>query len=151
MNVKSDRRSLMIEHIVSFSGGKDSTAMLLMMIEKNMPITDIIFCDTGMEFEEMYQHIDKVENYINRKITVLKSEKTFEYLLGEHVKKNGGVGYGWPDFKNRWCTQVLKKSVVSKYLKGKNIVEYHGIADDEKERTEKNKEGNRIIKYPLVN
>jgi tRNA(Ile)-lysidine synthase TilS/MesJ len=30
-------------HIVSFSGGKDSTAMLLMMIEKGMPIDEIIF------------------------------------------------------------------------------------------------------------
>ena len=31
-----------MEHIVSFSGGKDSTAMLLMMLEKNMPIDEII-------------------------------------------------------------------------------------------------------------
>lgn len=30
-----------MEHIVSFSGGKDSTAMLLMMLEKNMPIIGV--------------------------------------------------------------------------------------------------------------
>ena len=30
-----------MKHIVSFSGGKDSTAMLLRMLEENMPI-DII-------------------------------------------------------------------------------------------------------------
>lgn len=33
----------MKKHIVCFSGGKDSTAMLLKMIENNMPIDDIIF------------------------------------------------------------------------------------------------------------
>ena len=53
-----------MEHIVSFSGGKDSTAMLLMMLEKNMPIDEIIFCDTGKEFPQMYEHIEKVQKYI---------------------------------------------------------------------------------------
>ena len=47
------------KHIVSFSGGKDSTAMLLKMIEKGMPIDEIIFCDTTAEFPEMYDHIKK--------------------------------------------------------------------------------------------
>jgi len=50
-------------HIVSLSGGKDSTAMLLRMLEENMPIDLILFCDTGLEFEAMYKHIDKLEKY----------------------------------------------------------------------------------------
>ena len=53
-------------HIVSLSGGKDSTAMLLRMIEEGWPIDIILFCDTGREFDAMYQHIDKVEKYIGR-------------------------------------------------------------------------------------
>ena len=40
--------------VVSFSGGKDSTAMLLRMIELKETINEVIFCDTGMEFPEMY-------------------------------------------------------------------------------------------------
>ena len=35
-----------MKHIVSFSGGKDSTAMLLRMLEENMQVDEIIFCDT---------------------------------------------------------------------------------------------------------
>ena len=65
-------------HIVSFSGGKDSTAMLLKMVELDMVIDEIIFCDTGKEFPDLYKHIQKVEKYINRKITVVRGEKTFE-------------------------------------------------------------------------
>ena len=38
--------------------------MLLMMLEKNMPIDEIIFCDTGKEFPQMYEHIEKVQKYI---------------------------------------------------------------------------------------
>ena len=106
------------KHIVSFSGGKDSTAMLLKMIENKMKIDEIIFCDTGMEFEEMYEHIEKVEDMIDLPITVLKSEKKFEYWMFDHIKtkgKNKGQkGYSWPDFRNRWCTQALKKTVIRK-------------------------------------
>ena len=68
-------------YIVSFSGGKDSTAMLLLLIEKGYPIDEIIMCDTGVEFEDMYNHIEKVKEMINLPITVLKSEGSFEPLF----------------------------------------------------------------------
>ncbi len=50
-----------IFNVVSFSGGKDSTAMLLKMIEEKIDIDCVLFCDTGLEFPQMYEHIDKVE------------------------------------------------------------------------------------------
>ena len=123
-----------MKHVASFSGGKDSTAMLLMMIEKGMPIDEIIFCDTGKEFPAMYDHIEKVENYIGRKITILKSEKSFDYLLSTETRPNQkgkSVGLGWMDFKFRWCTGELKKDVTIKYLKGKKYILYIGFASDE--------------------
>lgn len=135
------------KHIVSLSGGKDSTAMLLMMIEKDMPIDEIVFCDTGMEFPEMYQHLTRVIQYTHRNITILKAEKSFEHYLGHHVKRNGKVGYGFPDFRNRWCTTLLKQNLMRKHCRGH--IEYHGIAFDEKHRAEKNNTS-RIIKYPLI-
>ena len=82
-----------MKHIVNFSGGKDSTAMLLKMIEKDMPIDEIIFCDTGKEFPEMYEHIEKVEKYINIPITKLKSMETFDELMFEHIKTKGKMVY----------------------------------------------------------
>lgn len=146
-----------MRHIVSFSGGKDSTAMLLKMIEENMQIDEIIFCDTGVEFPAMYEHIRKVEKYIERPITILKSKYTFEYLMFDHVKtkgKNKGKkGYGWPDFRVRWCTVFFKRGVwlqhMKKRYKGIEVTEYHGIALDEAHRADKNNDG-RNIKYPLI-
>ena len=35
-------------YIVSFSGGKDSTAMLLHLLELGEPIDEILFCDTTL-------------------------------------------------------------------------------------------------------
>ena len=79
-----------IKHIVSFSGGKDSTAMLLMMLEKGMKIDEIIFLDTTVEFPEMYEHINKVEKYIGRTITKLKTENDFEQVSKLLNYKNVG-------------------------------------------------------------
>lgn len=142
-------------HIVSFSGGKDSTAMLFKMIENNMKIDDVLFCDTGVEFPDMYDHIKQVEKYIGNKLTVIKNEYSYEYYMFDYIKvkgKNKGKrGYSWSDFRNRWCTRCLKITPISKYLrqyKGYDIIEYHGIALDEIHRTEKNK--GRDINYPLV-
>lgn len=44
-------------HAVTLSGGKDSTAMLLLMIERGMSIDMVLSADTGMEFPEMYAHL----------------------------------------------------------------------------------------------
>ena len=52
--------------VCSFSGGKDSTALLLRMLEEGMPIDIILFNETGLDFPEMEAHIEKVEQYIKR-------------------------------------------------------------------------------------
>ena len=44
------------KYVVSLSGGKDSTAMLLRLLEEKRPVDLILFCDTGLEFPQMYEH-----------------------------------------------------------------------------------------------
>ena len=139
-----------VKHIVSFSGGKDSTAMLIMMLEKKMQVDEIIFCDTGKEFPQMYEHIRQVERYIGREVTVLKWKYSFDYMLSEYANKKGKnigrKGKGWPDSKIRWCTGFLKRDVLKQYFKGREIIQYHGIAYDEPKRIGKN---GTNIRYPL--
>ncbi len=151
-------------NVVSFSGGKDSTAMLLMMLERGIRIDRIICVDTTKEFPAMYRHIEKVQSICPIEIEIVKID--FDYWFGEHVKtkgKNKGKkGYGWPDFRNRWCTALKREAFLRQlysheynirkhgYGRSKDLemVEYHGIAYDEKSRCKKNKD--RVIKYPLV-
>lgn len=129
-----------MKHIVSFSGGKDSTAMLLMMIEKDMKIDDIVFFDTGWEFPQMIDHIDKVEKYIKRKIIRLYPKMSFEYWMikrpikarsGEMKGQNHRIGNGWPSPLRRWCTRE-KVSTIDKYCG--TATRYIGIAADESHR-----------------
>ena len=122
-------------HVVSFSGGKDSTAMLLRMLELGMPVDEIIFCDTTVEFPQMYEHLDKVEQYIGRRITRLRAEHDYPYMLLEHRKKNGTQGYSFPDFRSRWCTAYFKRDMINRHLKNiANVIQYVGIAADEPKR-----------------
>lgn len=146
----------MEKNIVSFSGGKDSTAMLLMMLEKQIRIDEIIFIDTTAEYADMYIHISKIESMINRKITKLKFDKSFEFYMLEYKKTRGKSkgkrGYGWCGALCRWGT-TLKKQIFRKYIKEKyneKIIEFQGIASDELIRTKKNKEKKWEVKYPLV-
>ncbi len=57
----------------AFRRQKDSTAMLLMLLERGEDIADIVFFDTGWEHPEMYEHLDKLENFVGRKITRLQA------------------------------------------------------------------------------
>lgn len=147
-------------YIASLSGGKDSTAMVLRLIEENRPIDMILFCDTGIEYPEMYNHLKEVEEYIKRPITVVKAEKDFMYWARDYelkIKtasnpkfKPGDIckGCGWPHRRARWCTDHLKDEPREKLLKPLrekyDVVEYVGIAADEAKRAKAKK------CYPLI-
>lgn len=138
-----------MKHIVSFSGGKDSTAMLIMMLEKGIKIDEIIFIDTTMEFDEMYTHINKLKTNLNIQITRLSFD--FKYYMFDHEKRNGSKGYAWCGRMCRWGTS-MKKQLMAKYIKEKydnKIIEFQGIAYDEPERIGKNNDKKWDVKYPL--
>jgi 3'-phosphoadenosine 5'-phosphosulfate sulfotransferase (PAPS reductase)/FAD synthetase len=145
-----------MEHIVCFSGGKDSTAMLLRMIELNYHIDKIVFADTQHEFPEMYDYINKIEKLINRPIIRTKPKKSFDEwffsvpVKGKYKEQNKIRGFPFSGGGCYWCRES-KVRPMFKICKG-NIV-YIGIAKDEPKRLERkeykpNSIGT-IYKFPL--
>lgn len=146
-----------MKHIVSFSGGKDSTAMLLRLIEEGMQVDDIVFFDTGWEFPQMYDHIKKVENYICREIKTIQPHIDFEHwMLHRQIVARKGpmkgrvhrIGNGWPSPSRRWCTRE-KVTCIDKYC-GESV-RYIGFASDEQHRLKSANlmsSANRL--YPLI-
>ena len=150
-------------HVVSFSGGKDSTAMLLHMLELGMPVDEVVNVDTGMEFPEMYRHIAKLRTVVETagvKFTRLKADKSFEYYLTRHPVKRrspefaGVLGYGWPWPRLRWCTGTLKTNVLRKYTRdlrnAYNVIWYIGLAADETARLARSHNTADDHRHPLV-
>ena len=60
-----------MKHIINFSGGKDSTAMTLKMLEDGWWVDEIIFADTGKDFPQMIGHINKFDDYIQNILELL--------------------------------------------------------------------------------
>jgi len=135
-----------MKHIVSFSGGKDSTAMLLMMVEQNIPIDEVVYYSMGSwEWDGMVEHIEKVKSRLPKNIK-------FTQLGNDEIIQKEFEKFGFPSFNIRWCTRVkvqaLKKHLKQNYKKG-GFVQYIGIAFDEKERAKK-KWVKETDKFPLI-
>lgn len=147
----------MTKYIASVSFGKDSLAMLLLILEKNKPLDEVIFYDTGMEFQAIYNIRDKVVELLKEKeikYTELKPKLSFEYVMFEkpvkHRDGSVGKGYSWCGGRCRWGT-TEKNKIISKYLKetyNNDYKEYVGIAYDEPNRI-KNDDKKIYLLYDL--
>ncbi len=135
--------------VVCFSGGKDSTAMLLRMLELGERIDYIIFSDTTFEYPELYKYIKRIEKYIGRKIIILKPKKSFdEWMFGKLVSgKNKGLTRGFPYILGAcYWMRESKYNPIERFMKGKDNIRCLGIASDEEHRVQKEKD----IRYPLI-
>ena len=113
---------------ISFSGGKDSTAMLHMMIDKKEQIDEIMFFETGWDFPEMEDHIKKVEANIGRKITRVRFYRHFDELLQR---------WGWPHHKGGWCVRC-KVMTANQFARNINCTtECIGFSSSEEHRTKR--------------
>lgn len=155
--------------MLSLSGGKDSTALGLEWLKRHQqdpvtyPLHEVIYCDTGMEFPAMVEHINRLEQIFTGagiKFTRLKSEKSFEWYMFDCIithrnpKLEGTVGRSWPTPKARWCTAWLKAEIIDRYLrqlKAKyTVIQLIGLAADETRRLEKKNNQKPNHKHPLI-
>lgn len=118
-----------MRHIISFSGGKDSTALIL-WAKENLPkeSTQYVFCDTGWEHDITYEYV----KYIN--MTLLDGQlitlKSSEYDGFEDMAiKRGRV----PSTKARFCTETLKIHPMIDWIleQGSDLKIYQGIRREE--------------------
>ena len=140
--------------------------MLLLMLEKGLPIDCVIYADTGMEFPEMEAHIGKLDELLHRErgihVTTLRHPRGFDYLMFDVPQQQKRAidrriaagqsltGYGWPGLRVRWCTGQLKTHLISKEVnrlkREKNALHLIGIAADEAHRCKDDPHE----RYPLV-
>lgn len=142
-----------MRYVASVSFGKDSLAMLLRLITEEKPLDEVVFYDTGMEFDCIYKIRDFiVENYLKPlgiKYTELKPKTPFfDMMLNKEVKHRNGTtskGYSWCGGACRWGT-MYKTLAINSYLKCCKV--YVGIAVDEPKRIERAKLKGQLL--PLV-
>lgn len=82
-----------------------------------MPLDEVVFYDTGMEFKAIYETRDRIKEILSElKIPFkqLEPEKPFEWFMFEkEVKGRNGVhfGYSWCGGVCRWGTTAKMKAI----------------------------------------
>lgn len=142
-----------VYYVANISGGKDSIAMTLRIMEECKPLTHGVFYDTGMEFSAIYRNIEKIQKLLTEYGAVLKVIKPNTGFLEDMLirpvnigKENEHYGYDWCGGVCRWRTKG-KMEEINRYLKALGeYKQYIGIAADEPKRVRD--ENNKV--YPLL-
>ena len=112
-----------IRHVLGLSGGKDSTALAI-LLHKEIPEMEYFFCDTHKELQETYDYLDRIKACLGIKIHYLSPERGFDHWLAIH-------DYILPSPQMRWCTIKMKIKPFEKFVGGDEAISYIGIRADE--------------------
>ena len=127
-------------HIVSWSGGKDSKAMVIRMLELKMPVDMLLFAETFWEFPQMYEFHKNFRAWMGKyypdiPVKTVQTQTTWDHWFhGEVTRgKMKGNKRGWPlaYFPCYWQREAKVKPLEKVC---KNNHRYIGYAADEKVR-----------------
>ena len=143
-------------NVASVSWGKDSLAMLIGLIECGRNVDEVVFYDTGAEFNAIYDTRDKFLPILRQErieYTELRPKEPFFYsMLARPVRsrETGEVhkrGYGWCGGACRWGTSA-KNAAIERHCREVGATRvYVGLAHDEKGRIARNTDQTK--EYPL--
>jgi Phosphoadenosine phosphosulfate reductase family len=163
-------------HVISYGGGTQSTALLLMALkgEINGVIPDyIIFSDTGWEPKGVYDWINKVNNHIKKNfgkeiiitnggnirddiIEGCKTGKRFASIPFFTKDKEGNIGMAKRQCTNEYKIQPVNKKIreLLGYKPRQRIREvvhiWKGISTDEIQRVKPSRVSWQIAEHPLI-
>lgn len=131
-------------HILGLSGGKDSAALAIYLKQQGRADRmEYFFCDTGAELPEVYEFLDRLEDFLARPITRLSSGRDFDH----HLKRFNNF---LPAPHARWCTRVMKLEPLEAYVGDDPCVSYIGIRADEQRNGYISHKPNIKAAYPFV-
>ncbi len=130
-------------HIIPISG-KDSLATALFQMAKDPSLPyEFMFNPTGAELPEVYEWLEKVENYLGKPI--IRVGRDLKNII--NVENNGFL----PSHRNRFCTRQSKIEPMESFIGKSPCFVYYGIRSDENREGYNNQGKPNIIPvYPLV-
>ena len=138
-----------VRHILNVSGGKDSSALALLIAGRVKGLeyfrhdgVEYVFCDTQKELPETYEYLARLEAELGSKIIRLNAKAGFDHW---HKVFNGYL----PSPQNRWCTKLLKLKPFETYVGDDNVVSYVGLRADEDRIGYISRKPNIKTRYPL--
>ena len=137
-------------HILSFGGGVNTVALMIILVRDGWPLDEVVFADTGGEAPETYEYLSHVEPF-------LKQHHIPFRVVEKRVLETDLFGTCWrraviPSVMWRWCTRDFKVTPIHEYYQSlqTHVNQYMGIAYDEVHRMKDSKEPFVTNLYPLI-
>lgn len=112
-----------MKKIVGLSGGKDSTAMALRLMEVEPADYEFAITPTGRELPEMKAHWKRLEELLGKPMTVIPAPTLIELIVRYKTL---------PNWRMRFCTRQVKIEPFMRYvLASVPATSYIGIRADE--------------------
>ena len=117
-----------MNHFVALSGGKDSTALWLRLLELTPQVPyQAVITPTGDELPEMIDHWKMLSDMIDMPLRVVSCGESLDSL--ERRQR------ALPNWRQRWCTRMLKIEPYEAFLaQSAPAVSYVGLRADEEDR-----------------
>lgn len=108
------------KHVISVSGSKDSTAVLLLALERCPPGSVVpIFCDTGNEHQAVYDYLDYLEQALGLTITRLRADFTERFAVRRmFIARDCHARRDRRGRKVRWSNRAKRRALAALHPSG---------------------------------
>ena len=104
--IKNVAGSMNMKVSVSYSGGKDSLAVL-QLVDETLDDYEIMFADTGLEFPETLENVKKVAGYYGKELRTANAGNSFWDSINV---------FGPPTMDTRWCCKICKLGPITRLI-----------------------------------
>ena len=137
------------KYVVSYGGGVNSTAMIVLLINNRFPLDYVVFADTGNEMPETYEYLKTMRKYLKEKKIPFELVRVWNKTsLSDRCLRRKVV----PSQIWRWCTRDMKVRPIHAFYRGlrSHVYQYMGIDYDEVHRMKPAKVDYVTNLYPLI-
>ena len=137
-----------VRHVLSFGGGVNSVALMIVLLREGLPFDEAVFADTGGEVPETYEYLEIAKGYL--------ADNEVPFTV---VSKRGRSLYdtAWdrrvfPSAIWRWSTRDFKVTPIQRHYRslGAHVNQYLAIAWDEIYRMKDSRVDYVTNLFPLI-
>ena len=136
------------KHVLSFGGGVNSIALMIVLLREGLPLDEAVFADTGGEVPETYEYLDIAREYladyeVHLTIVSKRGRSLYETAWDRRV---------FPSAIWRWSTRDYKVTPIQRHYRTLNahVNQYLAIAWDEIHRMKDSRVDYVTNLYPLI-